>query len=480
VIVLRPYQTDIIDRVRVAYREGSRATCVQLPTGGGKTVLFGKIASGAADRGTRTCFGVHRQELIDQTSKTLSKFGIPHGIIAADYSPDPSQLIQIGSIPTMIRRLERLPAFDLLTFDETHHLVADSWRKVLDYYPGAKVLGLTATPCRLDGRGLGDHYDTLICGPSTSELVEQGFLCPTVTFAPQEAVDLSRVKTVAGDFDKKEVAKIMGQSKIVGDAVAHYRQLADRQPAIAFCASIEHSQAVAAQFRDAGYSAAHVDGDTNKDDRRRIVASFARGEINVLSNCGLFTEGFDVPGARALIGLRPTQSLSLWLQMIGRIMRVDEGKERAIILDHAGNSARHGLPTDAREWTLEGRKRSKKADAGPPIRQCGTCFAINPAAARACLACGATFASDPRTVRQVEGSLVEVGARKWADPTMAWLASSDLRACLKWAKTEEQLHMVAKARGYSPGWVGHRIRERNAWRAGWKAKAKGERAAALV
>lgn len=475
-ITLRPYQETLIADVRNAFRGGAKAVCLQAPTGAGKGLMFAHIAMGAAARGTRTLFGIHRQEIVDQISTKLREFSVPHGIIAAGYSEDPGQLIQVASIPTLIRRLDKVGLFDLLTFDETHHLVADSWRKVLDYYPAAKVLGLTATPCRLDGRGLGEHYDTLICGPSVAELVEQGYLCPTVTFAPQETVDLSQVRTVAGDYDKKAVAAIMGQSKIVGDAVAHYRQLADRQPAIAFCASIEHSEQVAAQFRAAGYVAVHVDGNTDKDVRRQAVAAFARGEIHILSNCNLFSEGFDVPGARALIALRPTQSLAMWLQMVGRIMRVDEGKDRAIILDHAGNTGRHGMPDEHREWTLEGRKKSRKTDSGPPIRQCPACYAINPAAARACVACGNAFAAEPRVLRQVGGNLVQVGARKWDDPTMQWLAEQDLRTCLKWAKTEEQLHIVARARGYSPHWVSHRVRERNAWRAGWQAK-KAARAA---
>ena len=203
----------------------------------------------------------------------------------------------------------------------------------------------------------------MVIGPGVAELTRLGFLAPALVYAPELGPDISGVRTIAGDYDRGALARVMADRKIVGDAVEHYGRLAPGKPAIAFCCSIEHSQLVAARFQRGGWRAAHVDGDTPADERRERIAALGSGGIDVLTNCSLFGEGVDVPALGAAILLRPTKSLALHLQMVGRPLRPAEGKDHAIILDHAGNSFRHGLPSDERGWSLASKQRRKGAPA---------------------------------------------------------------------------------------------------------------------
>lgn len=411
---LRDYQVRIIEEVRGLLKAGARSVLIQSPTGSGKTALTAHMLGTASGRGHRCFFTVHRRELIKQSVRTFNTVGIPHGVVAAGWLADRRPLVQIAGIQTLARRYDRIPTPKLVVWDEAHHLAAKSWTAVHDAYPDAVHIGLSATPERLDGQGLGTFFEHMVCGPTVAELIEAGWLAPYRLYAPA-GVDLSGVHSRAGDYAKDELRAVMDRPAITGDAVEHYRRLAPFKRAVAFCVSIEHSQHVVEQFNAAGFPAAHVDGETDPVVRDATIQRFERGDIRILSNVDLFSEGFDLPALECSILLRPTQSLALYLQQCGRALRPCDGKTEALILDHAGNSARHGLPDDERQWSLEGRaqRRKKADDESVPVRVCPRCFAAQPPAVGNCRYCGALFVAKPREVEQVDGELVEV------DPAVA-------------------------------------------------------------
>lgn len=404
---LRPYQQQLIDDARLAYRQRHRAVLLCLATGGGKTVTASTVVHGAAGRGNVTWWLVHRRELLSQASQTFHAMGIPHGTVQAGYVSNPNAAVQVASIQTIVRRLDQLPPPDLIVFDEAHHLGSKSWQAVFERYPTARVLGLTATPWRLDGQGMGRWFTHMVEGPSTAELIDMGNLSPFRLFAPATP-DLTGVGTAAGDYKRGALAMAMDRPHIVGDAIGHYQRLCAGKRAVAFAAGVENSRNIAAQFLSAGIPAEHVDGTMSVEARDAAVARFRRGETLILSNADLFGEGFDVPAIEAAILLRPTKSLSLHLQQVGRALRPADGKVEAIILDHAGNSITHGLPDDPRDWTLEDReKRKRAAPCEVTVRQCEECFFVYRPAAR-CPQCGHAPAAKVREVEVVEGTLEEV------------------------------------------------------------------------
>jgi DNA repair protein RadD len=444
-IQLRPYQSAAIDAARAAYKSGHRAVLFQLPTGGGKTVTASTVVHGAAQRGNGTWWLTHRRELADQASQTFHDLGIPHGTVQAGYVSDRHALVQVASIQTIVRRIRELPPPALLVFDEAHHIGAATWETIFHAFPEAKILGLTATPWRLDGQGLGNWFSHMVSGPTVAELISTGSLSPYRLFAPATP-DLSDVATSAGDYQRGALAKAMDKPQIVGDAIGHYRRLCPGKRAVAFAAGVENSKHIAAQFQAAGIPAEHVDGAMDNRARDAAVERFRRGETLVLSNSDLFGEGFDVPGIEAAILLRPTKSLSLYLQQVGRALRPAEGKAEAVILDHAGNSLRHGLPDDEREWSLadrEKRRRSEPSDV--PVRQCTECFFVFRPAPK-CPSCGHVAPAVSRELEVVEGSLEEVTRAKEQAKRERWKEERECTSLEDW-------QALARARGYKPGWA---------------------------
>jgi DNA repair protein RadD len=419
-ISLRDYQNDCIGGIRQAYRSGRRSPLLVSPTGSGKTVMFAYISQGTSAKGNRVLILVHRSELVDQTCRTLRDFGVPHGVIAAGRTPDRSHAVQVASVQTVVRRLDFFRP-DLIIIDEAHHGTAGSWRKVIDANPQARLLGVTATPERLDGKGLKDVFDELIRGPEVGWLIDQGHLCKPRYYAPPRVADLSGLHIQAGDYNRKELAAAMDKATVTGDAVEHYRRVCPRAPAVAFTSSIKHAEHVAEQFTAAGFPWVVMDGNMDKDYRREVVRMLGDGRICGVSSCEIINEGFDLPVVTAAILLRPTMSLGLHLQQIGRVLRPAPGKQNAIILDHVGNCGsmqrggwvpKHGFAEDEREWSLDGRKKKKKSKKDEPpvnVRQCPDCFACHPPLPR-CPECGHTYEIKTREIEQVEGSLVEIDA----------------------------------------------------------------------
>ena len=408
-MTLRPYQVDMIDRVRAELRTND-SVMLQCPTGSGKTVMAATMLQACANKGKRGMMLTHRVEILQQASATFSKFQIKHGIISAGFAPFLLAPIQIASIDTLRYRLNSaraVPRPDLLVIDEAHHTVAATWSNVKRHFSGVKVVGLSATPCRTDGKGLRDEFQSMVLGPSIAELIEHGFLSNYRAFAPP-GPDMSGVHSRMGDYIKAEAAEIMDKPAIVGDAISHYLKLARGKKFISRCVSVEHSKHVAEQFRASGVPCWHVDGTTPRGERMQAMAALKSGDLTGLTNVDLFDEGVDVADVSVFIDQSPTKSLRKAMQGWGRVLRPMDGKV-ALILDHAGNVARHGLPCADREWSLDGREERRKSagDTAPPVRQCPRCYHCH-RPAPTCPACGWSYEAKARQVDEVDGTLEEI------------------------------------------------------------------------
>jgi superfamily II DNA or RNA helicase len=449
-ITLRPFQALDIVRMRRAYAAGAARICYCLPTGGGKTVVFSFIVASATQRGRRVLILGHREEITAQISAALSAMGVAHGMIAPGY-PATIWPVQVASVATFARRLDpsALP-FDLVVVDEAHHSTAASWRGILAAYPDAKVLGVTATPTRLDGQGLGDIFDQMIVGPDVATLTEGGYLIPATFFTPLRLPNLAQVRSRAGDYALDQLSAKMSERSLIDRAVKDYRQRCAGVPAVAFGVDRGHSEKIAQAFREAGFRSSHVDGETSRDERKRLIAALGTGDLDVLANCGLISEGVDVPAIGAAILLRPTQSLVLYLQQVGRTLRPTNGKTRAIVLDHAGNCLRHGLPDTPRQWSLAASKANVKERHD--LRRCEACGAVN-RPAPFCSNCGAP--PKPATPGSLE---------LWLELTSSPGLAAQLRAMtypeiVAWSDTPERARIAEMVRGFKRGWAWHRARE---------------------
>ena len=449
-IKLRPYQREVIDKARHTMRRSIRRYMIVLPTGGGKTAISTHIIGETAARGMTAFFLCHRVELLDQTEATFQKAGIGYGLIAAGRPYEPDRTVYIGSIDTVRRRLDRIPRPDLLVIDEAAHTPANTWRQVVDTWPDAWRIGLTATPQRLSGEGFEDIFDELVTGPSVADLIAQGWLAPYKMYAPP-GVDPIGLRVRAGDYIPTEAAALVNRPTITGSAIEHYRRLSEGKRAVVFCAGVEHSKNVANDFNAAGYPAKHVDGTTPPDERRQAMEDFRAGRLLILTNCNLFVEGVDVPALETCILLRPTRSLSLYLQAVGRALRPGEGKT-ALILDHVGACAMHGMPDEPHKWTLYGRARQSRAandnDPAPVIRVCDTCYAaFKPAAC--CPYCGAVSKPSAREIQQREGELAEVQRIE---------TQKEARREVGRARSLPELIEIGRNRGYkNPAWWAQKI-----------------------
>jgi superfamily II DNA or RNA helicase len=433
-VTLRPYQQQLVTDIRLQYQLGKRSVLAVLPTGGGKTVCFAYIADAASRKGNRVLILVHRAELLDQASRSLP---MHHGIIAANRAMDLGHAVQVASVQTVARRLHLLPRdlFQLIVVDEAHHTTAGTWARTLEHFNTAKLLGVTATPIRGDGRGLGEHYQAMVEGPSAQWLTDNSYLAAARVLAPP-GFSAAGLRKRMGDFDQQQAEQQV--RAIHGDCVSHYRQHLAGQTAIAFCCSVAHAEAVAALFLQAGIPAASIDGKMDASTRRQLLADLGTGRIKVLTSCALIGEGVDVPSVGGCILLRPTASVALHLQMIGRCLR-PSGNKVAVVLDHVGNCLRLGHHLEPREWTLDGLKKRDQEKA-PSVKVCPQCFAAMASQARQCLECGHAFAPEVRELQQVNGELVEMVARQ-------------RRRQQGTAQTLDDLRQLAQQRGYKRGWA---------------------------
>jgi DNA repair protein RadD len=456
---LRPYQFDISAEFERHVERGDRSILLVAPTGSGKTVIAAAIIAGTP---RRVLVVAHRREIVNQTSAKLAAHGVHHGIIQAgdDDKLRPMAAVQVASIQTLHARAIRstsmlMPLADLVVIDEAHHACAATYRRVIEAYPNAIILGLTATPCRGDGRGLGGIFNTMIECPQVPDLIEQGHLVKSRVYAPVDP-DLKGVRTVKGDYHEAQLADRMDRPKLVGDIVTHWHKYGERRRTIAFACSVGHSIHICDEFVKAGVRAEHLDGSTPVDDRNAILARLGSGETEVVSNCMVLTEGFDCPDIGCIVLARPTKKMGLFRQMIGRGLRPAEGKTDVVIPDHSGAVFRHGLPEDRVEWTLDPERRAvasahqkRQAKHETRLIECSQCNTLR-VGGMPCPSCGFLPRRPAEFIATAAGELGLVQGGK------ARVTYSEVDR----ATWHGMLAAVAAERGYKPGWVGHKYKEK--------------------
>ena len=399
-ITLRPYQQTIVQSVNEAFSKAPKVL-LQLPTGGGKTVIFCEIVKQYLAKNKKAIIVVHRKELLDQASAALSRLQIQHSLIAPGERVDPSHTVIVASVQSLNRRTLSFQP-DILIIDEGHHAAGNNnWTKAIKKWPKAKTLGVTATPCRLDGKPLGNLFNILVSGPPTAELISQNYLAPVRVFSPQASVTAEGVGTRIGEYIQSQLAERFDTPEVAEEAVLNFKRICPDAKAIVFCCSVLHAEHTAQAFQHAGFLSACLHGKLSKLERESILQQFQKGTIQVITSRDLISEGTDIPDAQAAILLRPTQSESLYLQQVGRVLRTSPSKRFAVIIDLAGNTWKHGLPDEHREWSItRGLAKTKTIQ----LSRCASCDAVVSKTQEFCSHCGA---KNPNWKKPKEGSKTE-------------------------------------------------------------------------
>lgn len=434
---LRDYQEELVNGVKQSMLDGNHSIIVQSPPRSGKTVVMAHIAKGATDKGNKVLFFSHRKEINEQVYKTFENNNVN------------MDLVTIGGVQSLVRKLDKLDEPTIILIDEAHHSKATSYKKIIDHFPNAYKLLFTGTPVRLDGSGFDDIAEDIILGKSVKWLQEHGRIAPFKYYAPL-MIDISCLKKRAGEFTKGSVDETM-KTVIYGDVIKHYEKLAKGKQAIVYTHSVEASENVSKAFNEAGYNSIAVSGKTPKEARETAMQAFRNGDLKIMVNCELFTEGIDLPNVDVCIMLRPTQSLSLYLQFAMRALNPREGKT-AIIIDHVGNVERFGLPNQDREWSLQGIvKKKQTAKIGEPtVRVCEKCFATFWSSERTCPGCGFT---NPPTAKELEimreAELAEINEQKQQKikKQVQTYVSPDM------CRNIDELKEYRDQHGYKNGWV---------------------------
>lgn len=464
---LRPYQAELIERVRLSYKEGRfKRVCLQLPTGAGKTVIAGEIVRRVHRRNRRGMMLVHRRELIAQAVDTLRLFGHDPGVIAAGETPEPGAWFQVASVQTLNRRLGKVAPLspgDLLIVDEAHHVAARTWEKTIGGMGDCHVLGLTATPERADGAGLDHIFEDLIVGPSVGELADVGALAVPSVLAPEGAIDVSRMRRRYGDYDRGDMER--AGLAVIPCVHESWDRYAKGKRTIVFAVSRNVGRRIRDDFASHGVLCEYVDGETRCAEREAIIGRFKSGATTVVVNVEIISEGFDCPECECVIQARPTMSLALHLQQIGRAMRPGDGK---VVLDLARNHERHGLPDDERAWALDAAKRKAgRKKERPRAVRCEQCSAVMRPGADRCPACGAEREKREREVTEVSGvGLKEV--RKGRPPNWGQALRARKKGIYQdvlrtpipglWRTVmTKRLETLAAELGYHPYWVKHQM-----------------------
>lgn len=379
---LRPYQSELVARVGAAFRSGTRTAVMQLGTGGGKTATVAELIAAVTACGKRTVFAAHLDSLVGDTHARLTRAGVRAGFVQAGRPTDAEALVQVASLQTMHVR-GTLPPADFFVLDECHRAMSETVKAILDAYPRAWILGLTATPQRGDGKPLGPVFEKLIEGPSNRWLAANGFLVPCELLAP-------------ASFLEQELAD---------DPVAAYSRSTPNRRAIVFAASVAHARLLVDAFNAAGFPAGLIVGETPREEREQLRARVVSGELVVLVGVDVFVEGFDCPPIEVVVLARPFSVTGAFLQSIGRGLRPspETGKIACTVLDLRGSVHLHGLPDEERKWSLGGNAcvRTEKLEA---LQRCKACLAVY-RPRRSCPRCGATAEAIeriPRVLKRAE------------------------------------------------------------------------------
>lgn len=488
-ITLFPDQVEAKNQLLEAFAKGYKRPLLVAPTGWGKGTVAGDIIQGAVAKSNKVIFLVNRRELVKDMSKRLKRLGIFHGQLMGANSHGTHLPVLIASRDTLRNRLKDISAAKLVFVDEAHNFMSDKDKALLDTLEqnGAFIILMTATPWMLNGRGLEEIADCIIQSTQVAELIEQGRLAIPVIYAPEQP-DMSAVgKTSAGEWEEEGSAEVMRSRKLIGDMVKHWRELASKRKTVGFAVNLETADRYCEAFKAAGINSVCVSADTPDKDRAdtlgrdTIWAKLASGEIQVVWSVGIISYGWDVPEVDCLILARPTMSLALCLQQIGRGLRFCKGKTDCIILDHAGNTLRiypggsNGLPDTHRIWSLKKRKRAKSSDeeleldAMPQV--CPACPRPSPVLAARdkgkCPVCGYQFVkrerSSPAEIEHDEtGTLKLVESRVYIYPE----ATGDA--------VKDSAIEVAKEKGYDPRWLDYRNKAVDSAREKYRARFGSE------
>lgn len=433
---LRPYQQQLDQDIERAWSDGNKNVLAVEPTGGGKTVNMAHMLHRYA--GQPSIAIAHRKELVGQISLALGREGVAHKIIGPDalvrfviqrqrqklgrdfYNPHAqcavASVATLTTKSTMANLKSWFPQVRLWIQDEAHHLVrGNQWGKAVDLFPNARGLGFTATPCRADGKGLGSHadgvFDTMVEGPDMRWLIDNQFLCDYEIAAALSDMQMDPDRIGAsGDYSRQQLRSAAKTSHIVGDVVNHYLRLAKGRRTLLFASDLETAAEMRVGFINAGVAAEMLDGSVSDTVRADVGDKYEAGKFDVLINVDLFGEGYDVPAVECVILARPTESYSLYCQQFGRALRILEGKSKALIVDHVGNVARHGLPDKRRVWTLDAKERRPKMlnpEDDVPLRYCPECTQPYEKYLVLCPFCGHEYEPAERSSpQQVDGDLV--------------------------------------------------------------------------
>ena len=462
---LRQYQKNVLWQLREARKEGKEKILIQLETGGGKTVIAGAITQSIVrhmgdQKGTFCLYLVHRKELVDQVVNTLMDMGMGDliGVIQSGWYVDKVARLQVASVQTLVRRIDEYKDWlnpKVIFVDEAHHIRASTWEKILDAYKSAKLIGLTATPARLDGKGLGKHFEHMIQGPSTEELVAQGHLCNMDCYSIPARIDLSNLKKQGGEYSKKQLNE-RTNDKFRADVVDAFLKHCMNRRVIHYTSSVADSEKVVERLKEHGIKAAHVDGETPTTKRSAIIEAFGSGDIQVLSNVEIVTEGFDVPACDAIMLSRKTASTVLFRQMVGRGRRPKPDGGRAVLLDLVGNIQEHGHPDMQPVWNLEDGVVQEKTKAEvKKNRTCDACgystMILDKDKEWVCPQCNSRV--ERKTIEDVKMELAEVKA---AEEERKKLQSRNMRMEVRKSGGDEQaLHEIAVKYGCNPYVVNH-------------------------
>lgn len=452
---LRPYQELTNSELHRSVAEGENKIILCLPTGGGKTTIAASLIFEMIEKKRTVLFLAHRSELIDNAVDRLYLYGLRPGVIKAGRRGMISP-IQVASIQTLGKR--QPPHADVVFVDECHHSNSPTWKRLIDHYAesGSTVIGLTATPYRTDGKGLGDLYNTLICPVTMNDLISEGYLVPARFYGPP--IDMSGVRIKGGDYDQKEMAARFDKRERYDDLLGNYRRFADGKKTIVFNPNVKISKSVVEMFQEAGYRAAHVDGETPTIERSAIVDSFKRGDLDVLSNVNLLTEGVDIPSIEVGILNRSTVSKSLYFQMVGRILRPFGSKRNAIIIDQGGNFRQFGDPaSDGIPELRETEKKKKKSVGASPVKECPNCGLLQHLSVRNCIECNYLFAISKPLKKAVFVDMEEMMAMAHSSGDLAKILAKPWEVL-----TLEELEMVRIHKEYKPGWIIRQLRAQSA------------------